>query len=267
MSRPPPRPPPPPNPPPYQPTKNAAMCHASCPQTLSSISELSDAWRSVDYVYGIDYSSYKCDYYSPQPMYSHSSLSTAQWYRFTDAAGYRMPTSAPGQRRCGTDRPGWLSTEPPSRGDPLAAGTVCFQYSSYECYWSTAIQVCACSYDSGATTTYSYKLPRPPGCNMAYCVSAAPLAFPSPDPPQSPSAPALPPRMPLAEGDIRLVGGPSPSAGRVEILHDGEWGTVCGYPATWSTQDANVVCAQLGLGDAVSSSYYYSPYGQGSGQV
>jgi len=51
--------------------------------------------------------------------------------------------------------------------------------------------------------------------------------------------------------NVRLAGGHDETEGRLEVYHDGEWGTVCNNPNyNFGQGAANVVCAQLGAGNA-----------------
>ncbi|XP_068280364.1 scavenger receptor cysteine-rich type 1 protein M130-like [Nyctibius grandis] len=64
--------------------------------------------------------------------------------------------------------------------------------------------------------------------------------------------------------ELRLADGGRRCAGRVEVKHGGQWGTVCGH--YWSMNDAAVVCKQLDCGSAVGAPQY-GHFGAGSGPI
>ena len=64
--------------------------------------------------------------------------------------------------------------------------------------------------------------------------------------------------------DMKLVGFNSSTEGRVEILHNGEWGTIC--DDSFDMNEATVICRQLKLGKAVAA-YSSARYGHGTGKI
>ncbi|XP_033728144.1 deleted in malignant brain tumors 1 protein-like [Pecten maximus] len=85
-------------------------------------------------------------------------------------------------------------------------------------------------------------------CTFTECVttSSSPTSFTTPSP-----------------FNLRLVDGATNSSGRVEVFHDGQWGTVC--DDGWGSNDALVVCRMLGYSNAF---YFGSAYfGAGSGPI
>ena len=59
---------------------------------------------------------------------------------------------------------------------------------------------------------------------------------------------------------MRLVNGNSQTEGRVEVLYNGTWGSVC--DDLWDIQDANVVCRMLGYARALDAPGW-NTFGQG----
>ena len=68
-----------------------------------------------------------------------------------------------------------------------------------------------------------------------------------------------------APGSLRLVGGSSNLEGRVEVFHNGRWGTVC--HDRWDDRDAAVACRQLGYQGGTAVVGYPSRFGEGTGPI
>ena len=75
--------------------------------------------------------------------------------------------------------------------------------------------------------------------------------------PRRPAPPAEPD--PPRDGSLRLTGGSTPGSGRLEVWHEGAWGSICQDNFGW--RDARVACRELGYvsGRAV----YWAAYGGG----
>ncbi|XP_072018477.1 scavenger receptor cysteine-rich domain-containing protein DMBT1-like [Amphiura filiformis] len=65
--------------------------------------------------------------------------------------------------------------------------------------------------------------------------------------------------------ELRLVGENNSTEGRVEVLYDSRWGTVC--DDSWDANDAKVACRQLGLPSGSPAAFGYAYFGEGYGPI
>lgn len=65
---------------------------------------------------------------------------------------------------------------------------------------------------------------------------------------------------------VRVQEGTEPYNGRIEVMYNGEWGTICNMG--WDLNDARVFCRQLGYVDVTATGLvsYYN-YSAGSGRI
>ena len=97
---------------------------------------------------------------------SSRDLSTLPgWYRFTGAAGDKMPTECVPQKRCGTHASGWLNGAHPTVQEGIVTRQVCYHWSSDCCRWNNNIRIKNCG------AYFVYELADTPTCWLRYCGS------------------------------------------------------------------------------------------------
>lgn len=127
------------------------VCFVAPPE-CSSYTKLSDANRASGSHRG---NTLKCD--------RNDLASPTKWYRFTNAAGTRMPTSPVAKHYCGTHAPGWMNGQHPNKEDGAVSRKVCFNWNNNVCLWNIMITVRNCG------AFYVYKLPKTRNCYLRYC--------------------------------------------------------------------------------------------------
>jgi hypothetical protein len=90
-------------------------------------------------------------------------FSVTTWTRFIGASGSILANCPVPVRHCGATASGWYSGVYPSTAGTSVIGTVCFNWGTNTCMWSTTINVINCN------GFYIFSLSAPPICDARFC--------------------------------------------------------------------------------------------------
>ena len=85
------------------------------------------------------------------------------WYRMMSPAGTKMLEVTIPDYKCGTHATGWLNGTHPDLLGETVDRTVCFNWASNSCTWSSSVKVKNCG------GYFLYYLPKAPNCQLRYC--------------------------------------------------------------------------------------------------
>ncbi|XP_013418853.1 uromodulin [Lingula anatina] len=114
---------------------------------------LDQQWRSLNFT----------RFDGGEPKHCDRDGWASQWYRFSGAAGTKMPNWCVPDFQCGTDAPVWINGADPAPEDGAVDRQACAHWTGNCCRWSMNVQVLNCE------EYFLYYLPPTTVCSLVYC--------------------------------------------------------------------------------------------------